>query len=223
VRSVDITDKEMMSVLNRDKVLQPSECFRGLAYSDLCCIYYNAKISRMPYDECDKVVFLHGSYPLPSLRANLEIKKGTGVFLCVNSSELNLGEEFDGKVLATEQDLRRAVCLDLKGCTSKYATIRNHTTGETQNIVENLDEFEIESRLFMLVVPKGCPSNLKIDQFDDSDYGMKPLEEGIYHGVVDGYFVLLKNLEPGEYTIKFGTTGPKNFSSEAEYHIKIVP
>ena len=111
------------------------------------------------------------------------------------------------------------MCKDLRDCRTKYATIRNDKTKETKDIVPNLNEFEIVSRLFRLEVPADCPPEL-INQFDEADYGMERLKEGTsYHGVVDGYFVLLKDLDPGDYSINFGAQGPKNFSRDAEYHI----
>ena len=185
-------------------------------------MHYNWKFTRIPDDDDDKIVFLDG-YSDTSQKARVDIKKGTGIFLCVNSSELNLGEKYEGKVLNNEQDLRKAVCKDLKECRTKYATIRKDDTGETHDIVANLDEFEFVSRMFRLEVPRNCPSNL-INQFDEADYDMVPLKEGTgYHGVVDGYFVLLKNLDPGKYSIKFGAEGPRTFSRSAEYPITIVP
>lgn len=184
--------------------------------------HYNWKFTRIPDDDYDKIIFLDG-YSDPSHKAGLNIRRETGIFLCVNSSELNLGEKYDGKVLNTEQDLRKAVCKDLKECRTKYATIRNEKTEETHNIVANLDEFEIVSRMFRLEVPKDCPPEL-INQFDEADYDMAPLREGTnYHGVVDGYFVLLKNLDPGNYRIYFGAEGPRNFSRDSEYHVTVLP
>jgi hypothetical protein len=82
--------------------------------------------------------------------------------------------------------------------------------GEEIANIEDLEDFRVQSTLFKIAYP------------EDNVYGVETTTEP-QKSLSDGYWVLLKGLEPGEHTIEFtgGISGV--FETSVTYHLTIEP
>jgi len=74
-----------------------------------------------------------------------------------------------------------------------------------------LQDFRGQSPLFTITYP------------EDNPFGVTNFTDIPQRAVSDGYWVLIKGLEPGEHTIKFRGGIAGTFETQTTYHITIEP
>ena len=77
--------------------------------------------------------------------------------------------------------------------------------------ITNLEDFRVQSPLFTISFP------------EDNPFGVTNFTDIPQRAVSDGYWVLVKGLEPGEHTIEFRGGIPGLFVTQVTYHITIEP
>lgn len=77
--------------------------------------------------------------------------------------------------------------------------------------ITNLQDFRGQSPLFTITYP------------EDNPFGVTNFTDIPQRAVSDGYWVLIKGLEPGEHTIKFRGGIAGTFETQTTYHITIEP
>jgi hypothetical protein len=187
-------------------IVRPNENFNGLSYGDWASNWWNWFVSDQT--QFGSVYFLRGNTD----KEHAIVMKGnnspivysdTAIFfpiICTITSRLLFPD-------ASTQTMRR------KGSTARQknplvlsATI-NHTT------IPNLRSYYAESPEFILEVPKSSKQRLAFDP---------PLRVGKSPAVSAGYWLLLKPLPPGTYTIKFKGIHEDGFVSSGNYTVKVL-
>jgi hypothetical protein len=200
-------------------IIKTSENFRGLSYSDVIIIWQRWLLSDNPdQNQWGDIFFLRGSIGFHKsnfyyLKSSAEISFGDAILVPIITTHFNIGERYDGKVITDEYSLRMAVREHVDAAGPFWATLQmNYNPPRVYKLVSDLELFRIESMLFELNVSKKNPF---LERMDERNY------PGKHMALVAGYFVLLQNLPPLSYKIRFGGYGMDGFYSESLYEIII--
>ena len=82
-----------------------------------------------------------------------------------------------------------------------------------QPIVSNLLDYRFESPLYLLSVPKNSKLRKKMDV---------PPKVGNYYAITVGYFIIIKTLPVGTYTLVFGGSNGNAYHTNALVDIKVI-
>ena len=150
------------------------------------------------------------------------IDDGTTIFMPILISMSWVGEDYNGKVLGTEEELRdvgRRVTDESRQIWASYREVgENGVPKNWQNMVTNLVDYKFESSLFKLYVSEKSP-------FLDN-LGVSP---GIYDAITVGYFLLIKPLGLNDaqrtkgltYDFHFGGRGKVDYQTDAIYRVTV--
>ena len=213
---------ENVDILDQKYVLQPSENFRGISYGDMIARWHSWLMSANPdnYNFGD-ILFMRGSIGYHDrkdvyyFKPNVVISEGTAILIPVVTTIFNYGDSDQGKQINDELSLRQAIKDHVNAAGPFWATLEeiNNSTKLLKKIVCNLELFRVESPIFQLVI---SPKNPFLNKM------YEPLFPGSHTALGSGYFLLLHNLLPGKYRIRFGGNGMYNFYTDALYEITIT-
>jgi hypothetical protein len=214
-------------------VLKPWETFKGMSYGDWSAVWTNWLLSNeVDSYKGEDVLFLRGNIDYNPTSSNpgalryqdsdsfldktgdkgYKVIGGTSVLIPVTVVYYNIGDNFDGKIIESEVELRRALNSDFNLIRTIWASIRKINCKKSYNIVPKIMSYKIESPLFQLRVP----TNSLLNKFH-----VEPLKPGIYTCVVGGYFLLVRSLPQSKYRISFGAEGPGEYSTRSVYDIEV--
>lgn len=214
-------------------VLKPWETFKGMSYGDWSAVWTNWLFSNeVDSYKGEDVLFLRGNIDYNPTSSNpgalrhqdsdsfldktgdkgYKVIEGTSVLIPVTVVYYNIGDNFDGKIIESEVELRRALNSDFNLIRTIWASIKKINCKKSYNIVPKIMSYKIESPLFQLRVPTNSLLN---------ELHAEPLKPGIYTSVVGGYFLLVRSLPESKYRISFGAEGPGEYSTRSVYDIEV--
>ncbi|HZL24419.1 MAG TPA: hypothetical protein VFC05_13925 [Nitrososphaeraceae archaeon] len=215
-----------------DTVL-PSETFRGMSYGDWIAAWHQWLVSDNPSYNGEDILFLRGNVNYRSVgdkedddgpryldpkavydrtKDNGEtIYEGTAILIPILTSHFYIGDFYNGRKITSIPYLRYVTNKDTNGG-SVWATIMKKG-GRVNKIVSDLKEYRFESPLYLLSIPRNSKLRNKMDY---------PPNPGNYHAITVGYFVLIKFLSIGTYTLRFGGTNGSAYHTNSIYDIYIL-
>lgn len=210
---------DKLKVLSDKYVIKTSENFKGLSYGDIITLWLRWLLSDNPdRDQWGNIFFLRGSVGFHKsksyyFKSTAEISFGTAILVPIITTHFTMGEKYgDGKI-TDEFRLRKAVREHVNSAGPLWASLElNYNPSRVFKLVSDLESFRCESMVFELNVSKENPF---LDKMDEPNY------PGKHMAMVGGYFVLLHNLPPRSYRIRFGGYGMDGFYSESLYEINI--
>jgi hypothetical protein len=212
-------------------VVKPQENFRGLPYGHWLARWNNWLVSPDPdYYDGGEIFFLRGNLDYRPVANDIEyprfidpegiyerigengyrIYEDTTLFIPIITSSYNLGNVLDGVLKDTEEDIRRYINKDIDRGHDMWAMIKSANSPKASKIVNNLENYRVESPLFKLVVPTNSKLN-KHQYMQD--------EPGIYDAVVGGYCLIIRSLPRGSFRINFGARGSGDYNTNAVYDV----
>lgn len=205
--------------LNDRYIIKTSENFKGLSYSDIITLWLRWLLSDNPdRDQWGNIFFMRGSVGFHKcnsfyFKSTAEISFGTAILVPIITTHFTMGERYGDDEITDEFNLRRAVREHVNSAGPFWATLEmNYRPPRIFKLVSDLESFRFESMVFELNISKKNPF---LDKMDEPNYPGKHL------AMVGGYFVLLHNLPPRSYRIRFGGYGMDGFYSESLYEINI--
>lgn len=218
MRKVSLS-RNKMKTLDDKFVVKTSENYKGLSYSDIISTWQRWLLSESPDQyQCGGIFFLRGSigYHKSSshyFESSLEISYGAAILVPVITTHYNMGERYKGRVINDEYSLRKAVREHVDAAGPFWAALEmGNIPPRVVRLVSNLESFRVESMPFELNISKENPF---LDKMDEPNY------PGKYTALVAGYFVLLQDLPPLSYRLRFGGYGMDGFYTESLYEINI--
>ncbi|HJT86071.1 MAG TPA: hypothetical protein VJ697_16450 [Nitrososphaeraceae archaeon] len=209
-----------MKVLDDKYVLKPSQNYRGLSYNDLLIMWHRWLMSKNPDQNFEgDILFLRGNIGYHQdnssyLHASIEIIEGKAILVPIITTHYKIGEYYNKTEIKDEFNLRKAIKEHVDAATKFWAILQFMDKSNTLlKLVPNLEFYRVESMPFELNVSEENPFLDKMDE---------PNRPGTFMAQVGGYFVLLHNLPPSTYRIRFGGIGMNGFHTESLYEIKIV-
>lgn len=215
-------------------VVRPNEIFGGMSYGEWAAEWNKWLFSEDPdtYDG-GNILFLRGNVDYKPIsksrnsprhidrRSVLDktgskaesIFEGIAIFVPVLTTVLFIGDNYEGKILRNDLDLRRFVNKDTDDTRKMWAAIKRKGDNDAHILVDNLEDYRFESPLFKLTVPKGSLLRERME------FTIKP---GTYDAITAGYFIMIKSLPPSYYRINFGGEGMGIYATNAVYDIEVV-
>jgi hypothetical protein len=202
-------------------ILSTSLNFRGRSYGEWAGDWWNWVCSEDPdtYLFDDPIVFLRANIDYSgegearhqtgtNYYNRIKIHRWTAIFFPIIECGLHYGHPhpYEDRPIVIESEMRRLARKDMDSWISLVVTIND------KPLVENINDFRVESPLFKLVVPKN--SKLR-DRMEVSP------EVGTWDAITDGYWILIKSLPIGVYKIHFGGTN-KYLSYSGTYDITVL-
>lgn len=140
---------------------------------------------------------------IPCCATHVRIKQGGALFFPVYDSQFTTEDPFgDGKPCGTIERCLAAAQNDFANLYEKWATFYVDK-GQPQNIVDNLDDYYIETPEITIDVPA--------DNLLNREAGFN-LAPNSYKGISVGIFLLLTGLKAGIYTLDFGGRATNYFT-----------
>lgn len=210
-----------MEVLNRKHVLSPGNNFRGMSYGDLVIRWTRWLLSAHVNNPKDgDFLFMRGNLghhtePDSYYRSEkITVEVGAAILIPIITTFFRIGDSYERGIIENEATLRRALDDHVGGAGPFWATIKllSFPGQPTKRIVGNLEDFRIESSPYLLDVSEKNP------YLEQMDVIIKP---GRATALAGGYFVLLKDLPPLHFSIRFGGKGFGNFFTDSVYEIVI--
>ena len=212
---------QKIDILDQKYVLQPWENYRGLSYGDLVARWHSWLMCDNPDNyNSDDMLFMRGNIGYHNKRdtfyfkTNVVIPQGTAILIPVVTTLINYGDYHEGKQINDEFSLRQAVHDHVNAAGPFWATLEeiDGSNKFLKKIVPDLELFRVESPIFQLNISRQNPFLHRMDE---------PVLPGTYTALGSGYFVLLHDLIPSKYRIRFGGKGMYDFYTDAMYEITI--
>jgi len=207
-----------LEVLDDKYIVKTSENYKGLSYNNIIIRWQRWLLSDRPdQHQFGDILFLRGSvgYHRSSssyLHTSVVVPEGIPILVPVVTTLYNIGERYKGQLIKDEFYLRKAVREHVDAAGPFWATLSNNG-GRVFRLAQNLAEFRVESMLFKLKVSEQNPF---LDRMDERIF------PGEYTSLVAGFFILLRDLPPSSYKIRFGGYGMDGFYTESLYEIQII-
>jgi|SRR5215203_1378689 len=218
----------------RLEIVSPNENFRGMSYGEWAVEWNKWLFSEDPdtYDG-GNVLFLRGNVDYRSVGnqpgspryvdpeaiydktgGNREnIIEGTAIFIPIITSILFLSDNYEGRIIKDEQELRYFINKDTDNTGEIWAAIKRKGEDRPIKLVKNLKQYRFESPLFKIEVPFNSLLRNKMEV---------PVKPGIYEGITAGYYIMIKSLSPSTYRLIFGGTGVGVYRTNSVYDIDVV-
>jgi hypothetical protein len=212
---------DTLEILESNFVLAPSENYRGISYTELVIRWTRWLMSSLNDSQQGDLVFLRGNIENHSdpdsyfVGPRLEVEQDSAILVPIVTTFYRIGD-LDGSMINDEDRLRQVLHEHIEAAGPIWATIKtNSNSGQnTKKVVKNLENFKFESTTFWLTVSSKNPFLNKMDVY---------LEPGSNTAMAGGYFVLLKDLPPSRYFVRFGGKGFGNFYTDSLYEINVRP
>jgi hypothetical protein len=213
------------------EIADPNSVFRGLTYAQWVAVWYNNLFSDKPdivYREGKSISFLRGnveySYeqqeePNKSIFSSLtkeqriRVQEDTAIFVPVISTMFSLGDEYQGQVLNDELSMRNIARKDTVNGGEIGAEIRKYPENASKKLVDDLNEFYVETSLFPLSVSENSKIRYSIES---------PIEAGPHQALVVGVFVIISGLKKGLYRLSFYGKGVGRYLTRSVYDIEVA-
>jgi hypothetical protein len=218
----------------RINIVKPNENFGGMSYGQWAAEWNKWLFSKDP-DSYDggNVIFLRGNVDYKPIgkktdspryidpksiydrrgRKRESISEGIAIFVPIITTVLFIGDNYEGRILTNEQDLRYYVNKDVDDTRKMWAAIKRKGDRNAFSLVKNLEDYRFESPLFKLGVPKGSLLRERME------LTIKP---GIYDAITAGYFIMIKSLPSSFYRINFGGEGMGIYVTNSVYDIEVT-
>ena len=218
----------------RIDIVQPDENFRGMSYGQWAAEWNKWLFSEDPdtYDG-GNVLFLRANpdyRPISTKKDSLRyaernaiydrtgckgesILEGVAIFVPILTTVLFIGDNYEGKILRNEKDLRYYANKDTDDNRNMWAAIKRKGDKNAFSLVKNLEDYRFESPLFKLAVPKDSLLRERME------FTIKP---GIYDAITTGYFIMIRSLPPSFYRINFGGEGVGIYVINSVYDIEVT-
>ena len=213
------------------EIADPKNVFRGLTYSQWVAIWLNNLFSDKPdinYRGGKSIAFLRGnveySYdeqeePKKSVFSSLtqeqrvQIQEDTAVFVPIISTMFSLGDEYQGQVLNDELSMRSFARRDTVEGGEIGAEIRKSPENTSKKLVDDLNDFYVETSLFPLSVSENSKIRYTIES---------PIQPGPHQALVAGVFVIISSLKKGTYRLSFYGKGVGRYLTRSVYDIEVT-
>ena len=210
-------------------IADPHVAFRGLTYGDWAGVWLNHLFSDKPdinYTGGKGVAFLRGNlqyaynqdpeHPIFSSMTRalgLRIHEDTAVFVPVVNTKFVIGSEYQGQTMKDEISMRNTARRDTVSGGPVGIRIRKHPANKDYTLVQDLNEFYIESPLFSLTIPE-----------DSTFKGLMetPMEAGVYQCITAGIFVIISNWPIGRFRLSVFGTGVGTYLTRSVYDIEVT-
>jgi hypothetical protein len=215
-------------------IVRPYENFGGMSYGQWAAEWNKWLFSEAPdtYDG-GNVLFLRGNVDYRPIstkkdspryadrnaiydrtgRKGESILQGTAIFIPVITTVSFIGDNYEGKILRNEKDVRYYVNKDTNDTLKMWAAIKKKGDKDASSLVKNLEDYRFESPLFKLDVPKASFLRERMELI------IKP---GVYDAITSGYFIMIKSLPPAIYRINFGGEGMGIYVTNSVYDIEVT-
>jgi len=215
-------------------IVHPNENFAGLSYGEWAAEWNKWLFSEDPdtYDGSN-VLFLRGNVdyrPISKDKSSprridrkaildktgnkaVSILEGIAIFVPVITTVLFIGDNYEGKILKNDQEVRHYANKDTDDTRKMWAGIKRKGDSEAHILVDNLEDYRFESPLFKLTVPKRSLLRERME------FAIKP---GTYDAITTGYFIIIRSLPPSVYRINFGGEGMGIYTTNALYDIEVI-
>ena len=212
---------EELEILESTYVLSPMDNYRGIPYGELVIRWTRWLMSAFPDNyKVGDFLFLRGNighHTEPDSFYDgykVEVEEGTAILIPIITTFYRIGDSYEEVIIEDEDLLRHALYDHVDAAGPFWATIKilNIPGQPTKKIVKNLEDFRFETNLFSLTVSEKNPFLNKMDV---------PIIPGTHTALAGGYFVLLKDLPPLHFRIRFGGKGFGNFFTDALYEINV--
>ena len=195
--------------------------FHGRSYGEWAGDWWNWVCSEDPdaYSLDDPIVFLRANIDYSgegetrhqtgtNYYNKIEIRPGTAIFFPIIESGFHYGHAhpYEDRPVVIESEMRRLARKDMDSWISLVVTIND------EPLVDNIQDFRVESPLFKLVVPQNSKLRDRMEVSPDV---------GTWDAVTDGYWILIKSLPVGAYKIHFGGTD-QTLSYSGTYDITVL-
>jgi hypothetical protein len=216
------------------EIVPPNENFRGMSYGEWAAEWNKWLFSEDPdtYDG-GNLLFLRGNVDYRPVgnqpdspryvdseaiydktgKNKETIIEGTAVFIPILTSVLFLSDNYEGKIIKDEQELRYFINKDTDNTGEIWAAIKRKGEKNPIKLVKNLKQYRFESPLFKIKV---SPNSLLRNKME---IAVKP---GVYDGITAGYYIMIKSLPPSTYRLIFGGTGVGVYRTNSVYDIDII-
>lgn len=208
-----------LKVLDDKYVVKISENYMGLSYGEIIITWQRWLLSEAPDEhQYGDILFLRGNLGYHQsnshyFRSSLEIFEGMGILVPIVTTHYNIGERYKRRVIDNEFYLRKAVREHVDAAGPFWATMEIiGNKNKVVKIVQDLESYRVESMPFELDISNRNPFLNVMDE---------PNHPGKYTALVSGYFVILRDLPPSLYRIRFGAYGMDRFYTESLYEINI--
>ena len=215
-------------------VVQPNENFRGMSYGEWAAEWTKWLFSKDPdgYDE-GNILFLRGNvdyrpvgndpsspkYINPdavydrTARNGITIFDTTAIFVPLIAATYFIHDNYEGKIIKNEQDLRYSVNKETDESPEIWCAIKRNGELRPSKLVSDLKEYRFESSLFKLEIPR---NSLLRDRMEVS------VKAGIYEAMTAGHFVIIRSLPSSNYRMIFGGRGTGVYITNSVYDIRVI-
>lgn len=208
-----------LKVLDKKYVVKTSENYMGLSYGEIIITWQRWLLSETPDEnQFGDILFLRGSLGYHQsnshyFRSSFEILEGMGILVPIVTTHYNIGEYYKDRVIDSEFYLRKAVREHVDAAGPFWATMEIiGNKNKVVKIVPDLESYRVESMPFELDISDRNPF---LNVMDEPNY------PGKYIALVSGYFVILRDLPPSLYRIRFGGYGMDRFYTESLCEVNI--
>lgn len=216
------------------EIVSPNENFRGMSYGEWAVEWNKWLFSEDPDTYAGgNVLFLRGNVDYRPIGTqpnspryidpeaiydktgtNREtIIEGTAIFIPIITTILFLSDNYEGKIIHDEQELRYFVNKDTDNTGEIWAAIKRKDEKNPIKLVKNLKQYRFESPLFKIKVPSNSLLRNRMEI---------PVKPGVYEGMTAGYYIMIKSLSPSSYRLIFGGTGVGVYRTNSVYDIDVI-
>jgi len=212
------------------RIADPRCVFRGLTYGQWVAVWLNQLMSDQPdvqYSGRGKgMVFLRGNIEFAytqdpahpfldmTVENRLRIFEDTAIVVPVMTTMFNLGETYQGQIMNDEISMRNTGRRDTVDGGAIGATITVPTNlKDPYPLVDNLDDFYVESPLFPLSVAENNAYKKTGDSY---------IEAGPYQSLTVGVFVIISHWPVGLFRLTVFGRGVGSYLSRSVYDIEVT-
>lgn len=213
------------------EIADPKYVFRGLTYGQWVGVWMNNLLSEKPdivYHEGKSMAFLRGNvefaydqqverkrdiFSLMTKEKKIRIQEDTAVFVPVICTMFVLEGEYQGQIMNDELSMRNSARRDTISGGKIAIEIRKKPSNNPGKLVNDLNEYYVETQLFPLSVPQASAYKSTIES---------PMEPGSYQALVVGVFVIIKSLKKGFYRLSFYGRGVGKYLTRSVYDIEVT-
>ncbi|HJT86072.1 MAG TPA: hypothetical protein VJ697_16455 [Nitrososphaeraceae archaeon] len=222
--------EKIVSTIEGVEIADPKYVFRGLTYGQWVAIRWNDVLSAQPdkyYDPGRGMVFLRGGfdtsyretdpikriYAVQTKGSRIKISQDTALLVPIITTTLVKDDTYQGVVLKDEISLRYSARLDTVNGGDLFARIKKKPDDKVYKLVDDLNDYIIETEFFPLLVDENSP-------YKDIMDGKFP--PGPQYAVSVGVYVIISKLPLGTFRIEFGGKGVGKYFTHSIYDIEVI-
>jgi hypothetical protein len=216
--------------LKNVEIADPTKVFRGLNYGEWAAVRWNYVLSARPdnyYDPGRGMIFLRGSidavyfdpdplkriYSGQTIDNRIKISEDTAVLLPIITTTFVIDDTYQGVTMKDEISLRNSARQDTVNGGDLFARIKVKPDNKIHQLVDNLNNYVVETPYFPLYVDENAPYK---DMMDGK------FEPGPHYAVSVGVYVIISKLPKGTYRLEFGGKGVGRYFTHSIYDIEVT-